>query len=693
MNNVLFEIGVEELPARFIDDAINQLFEQTEKWLKEQRLKYNTVETFATPRRLAILIKDIANNQLPLTEEVRGPSKAIAQDKAGHWTKAAIGFTKGQQMSVDDIYVKNVKDKPYIFVKKETKGKATKDLLSEFQMIIKAINFPQTMRWGSDSFTFARPIRWLVALFNDEVIPFSLGGVTADRLTYGHRFLSGPIKLSDPLTYEETLKNNYVIVNSNKREQMIHEQLNQLEKDNQFHIDKDAELVREVCHLVEYPTVFLGSFAKDFLSLPAEVLTTAMKEHQRYFPVLNHTQELLPYFVDVKNGTVDEITTVIKGNEKVLFERLADAVFFYEEDQAQSINYYIDMLERIVFQEQLGTIADKQKRIIKLTKYLIDRLQVNEKDAKTALRVAEIAKLDIPTLMVDEFPELQGIIGEKYAKHFGETSEVAQAIREHYLPRHANDHMPTSHIGAMISLADKLDTIVGSIAIGLMPTGSRDPYGLRRQGIGVLKVLLDENWHLSLDSLISEAIKQYENNGIIENISKEKQTDIIDFFKRRLAYLLSDESIEQDISEAVLIDTVHSVPFLFGKARLLSKRKNDENYRFIQEELSRVLNIVQSAELSVYSIDETLFQTGSEKELYEKFIEVSKLVERAQQQVDAKQMIEAIDTLADHIYEFFENNLVMDKDEAIKANRLSLLKKIAQLILTFVDYRLIEWRK
>lgn len=693
MNNVLFEIGVEELPARFIDDAVKQLLEKTEHWLNDQRLTYDTVEPFATPRRLAILIKDIAGDQLPLAEEVRGPAKVIAQDEAGNWTKAAIGFTKGQQMSVDDIYMKDVKGKPYIFVKKETKGKATRDLLSDFQTIIQTINFPQTMRWGSDSFTFARPIRWLVALFNDDVIPFSLGQVTTDRITYGHRFLSGPIELSNPLTYEETLASHYVIANPKKREQMIREQFTKLEQNNQFRIDKDTDLLREVCHLVEYPTAFLGSFDKDFLSLPAEVLTTAMKEHQRYFPVLSHTTELLPHFIGVRNGTDDHLETVIKGNEKVLFARLADAVFFYEEDQSQSISYYMDMLDRIVFQEQLGTIADKQKRVIGLTKYLIDRLQVNEGDANTALRVAEIAKLDLPTLMVDEFPELQGIIGEKYATHFGETNQVAQAIREHYLPRHANDDMPTSHIGSMISLADKLDTIVGSLAIGLMPTGSRDPYGLRRQGIGVVKVLLDENWHLSLDSLIHEAIKQYESNEIIESISKEKQADIMSFFKRRLAYLLSDKNIEQDISEALLHHSVHSVPFLFVKAGLLSKRKNDENYRRIQEELSRVLNIVKTADLSVHSIDETLLQTISEKQLYEKFVQVSQIVKRARDQVDAKQMIEAIDTLADHIYEFFENNLVMDKDETIKANRLSLLKKIAQLILMFVDYRLIEWRK
>src|SRR5690625_2657869 len=693
MNNVLFEIGVEELPARFIDDAKKQLFERTKQWLDDQRITYETIETFATPRRLAILIKDINEYQLPLTEEIRGPAQAIAQDENGEWTKAAIGFTKGQQKSVDDIYIKEIKGKPYIFVKKETKGEAAKDLLTDFPKIIKTINFPQTMHWGTESYLFARPIRWIVALYNDEVIPFSIAKVSTSNKSYGHRFLGKTVTLSDPLAYEQVLKENYVIANDHKREKMIVEQLKQLERDHNFQIDIDEQLLREVSHLVEYPTAFLGTFEQSFLSLPTEVLTTAMKEHQRYFPVKNKEGELLAYFIGVRNGTEDNIETVIKGNEKVLYARLADAVFFYEEDKKQSIDYYMNMLERIVFLEQLGTVAHKQKRIVGLTKYLLDRLQKNETDTKTALRAAEIAKLDIPTLMVDEFPELQGIIGEKYAEHFGEDKAVAKAIREHYLPKHAMDKVPSSQVGAIISIDDIIDTIVGCLAIGLIPRGSRDPYGLRRQGIGILKILLHEKWHISLEDLIKEAVKQYEHQGTIERIGLDSYQNMVEFFKRRLTYILSDENIEHDVSEAVLSGSIRSVPFIFMKARLLSKRKNDDNYRRIQEELTRVLNIVKSAQSSEQSIDETLLQTVSEKELYERFLQVSTIVKTASEQLDAEQAIKTIETLADYIYEFFENNLVMDKNEAIKTNRLTLLKKIAQLILNFADYRLIEWRK
>lgn len=693
MNNVLFEIGVEELPARFIDSAKQQLQKKTAEWLKEQRILYETIETFATPRRLAILIKQIHDQQLPLTEEVRGPAKEIAQDEEGNWTKAAIGFTKGQQKTVDDIYTKDVKGKPYIFVKKETKGKQTKELLRDFPKIIQSIHFPQTMKWGSETFLFARPIRWLVALYNDEVIPFSVAKVSTNRQTYGHRFLSGQLTLEDPLSYEQVLQDHYVIANVQKREALIVEQLDHLEKEHNFKIDRDEKLLREVSHLVEYPTAFLGSFSESFLSLPEEVLTTAMKEHQRYFPVKSPSGELLPYFIGVKNGTDDHLDTVVKGNEKVLYARLADAVFFYEEDQKQSIDYYMNMLERIVFLEQLGTVADKQRRVVALTKYLLEQLSIANEDVKTTLRAAEIAKLDVPTLMVDEFPELQGIIGEKYATHFGESEAVSLAVREHYLPKHATDKMPSTIPGAIISIADKIDTIVGCIAVDLMPTGSRDPYGLRRQGIGILKILLNERWHISLEALIDEAIKQYVSQKTIKEIDEKQQLEIVKFFKHRIAYLLADENIEKDVADAILSHTVHSVPFLFIKARLLSKRKKDDNYHKVQEELTRVLNIVKSVQASDKNIDETLLQTVSEKELYERFLYVSKVVQRATKQLDAEEIIETIESLAKYIHEFFENNLVMDKDEAIKNNRLTLLKNIAHLILQFADYRLIEWRK
>lgn len=693
MNNVLFEIGVEELPARFIDSAIEQLEKQTAKWLKDERILYDSIETFATPRRLAILIKQIHDQQLPLTEEVRGPAKEIAQDKAGNWTKAAIGFTKGQGKTVDDIYIKDVNQKPYIFIKKETKGVATKQLLQDFPKVIRSIHFSQTMKWGVETFLFARPIRWLIALYNDEVIPFSIANVKTDKITYGHRFLSDSLTIDDPLSYENILEENYVIADVKKRQTMIVKQLEALEKEHEFNIDLDEQLLREVCHLVEYPTAFLGSFSEDFLSLPPEVLTTAMKEHQRYFPVKNLSGKLLPHFISVRNGTKENLKTVVKGNEKVLYARLADAVFFYEEDQKQSIDNYINMLERIVFLEQLGTVADKQKRIIALTKYLLEQLSVKEEYVRTTLRAAEIAKLDMPTLMVDEFPELQGVIGAKYASLFGESDEVAQAIKEHYLPKHAEDPLPTTLPGAIISIADKVDTIVGCIAIGLLPTGSRDPYGLRRQGIGILKILLQERWHISLERLIDEAISQYEKQRTIKQINDEQHQLIVEFFKRRLGYLLADENIDKDVQEAILTRQVHSVPFLFMKAQLLSKRKKDEHYYTIQEALTRVLNIVKSAKESEATVDESLLQTISEKELYEKFLQVSKSVQEATKRLDAEQIIETIESLATYIHEFFENNLVMDKDEAIRKNRVTLLKHIAHLILQFADYRLIEWRK
>jgi len=693
MNNVLFEIGVEELPARFIDQTEKQLYKRTLQWLKNHRLDHGEVITYSTPRRIAVLIKSVSAFQTSLTEEVRGPAQAIAQDDKGDWTRAAIGFTKGQNKTPDDIYIKDVKGKPYIFIKKETKGVAAKTLLKSFDAVIKSLNFPQSMRWGKESFNFSRPIRWIVALFNDEIIPFTIANVSTGNESDGHRFLGDKITITNPLEYEKLLANQFVIVNSDKREQIIQKQLNGLEKANNFKIATDESLLREVCHLVEYPTVFLGNFEQSFLSLPAEVLVTAMKEHQRYFPVLDTSGQLMPHFVGVRNGTEDHLETVIRGNEKVLYARLADAVFFYEEDQKQSIDHYLAQLERIVFQEQLGTIAMKQDRVLSLTKYLLEKLKVDQLSQRTALRAAEISKLDIPTLMVDEFPELQGIIGEKYALHYGETKEVAQTIREHYLPRHATDNMPTTQTGSIISLADKIDTIVGIIAVGLMPTGSRDPYGLRRHGNAILKILLHEGWHLSLESLIDEAIKHYELTKVISSIDNEIRKKIIGFFKQRLDYVLTEETIDQDISDAVLLGPLHSIPFLMDKARLLSRRKYDTDYQQIQEALTRVLNIVKNIKAQDKPLDIDLLKTVSERKLYDKFSKVSQAVQQAKEQLDAEDMIEIIETLSTNINEFFENNMVMDKDESIKNNRLTLLQGIAQLILSFADFRKIEWRQ
>lgn len=702
MNNVLFEIGIEELPARFIDDAEQQLLQKTKQWLKDERISYKEIKSFSTPRRLAILIEATSETQETIIEEVRGPSVEIAKDDSGEWSQAAHGFSKGQGKTVDDLYIKEVNGKPYVFIESKIEGKQTKEILKSFASLITKINFPQSMRWGSRSLHYARPIRWLVALYNDEIIPFEIAGLQTGRKSDGHRFLGTEINIETPLTYEEQLKENYVIANKHKRESMIEAGIATIEKKEGIEVLVNKNLLREVCHLVEYPTPFLGTFDESFQSLPADVLIIAMEEHQRYFPVVNKSGELQPYFIGVRNGTDKYMETVIAGNEKVLYARLADAAFFYEEDRQQALDEHLQMLDRIVFQEKLGTIRNKQERISQLTKYLSDKISLADEERGKALRTAEICKFDLPTLMVNEFPELQGVIGEQYALHYGESEDVAEAIREHYLPVQATDELPQSTISSLVSIADKVDTIVGCIAIGLIPTGSRDPYGLRRQGAAVLRILGEVDWPVTVEELIDQAAKQYIQTGIIDELSEAQHKEITNFFKRRLVHLFIErglthlvdkERIEKDVIDAVLHGTIGSIRHIIKKVKLLSERRQDEKYTTIQEALMRVLNIAKHPELAQEKVQAHLFQTHSEKQLYEAYEQVAERVALAEEKLNAPEAIDHIESLADKIHNFFEHNMVMDDDESIKHNRLTLLQHIASVILSFADLKKIEWRQ
>src|SRR5690625_1495294 len=581
-NNVLFEIGIEELPARFIDDAEKQLREKTNQWLQDLRIDFETITSFSTPRRLAVLIKGIASEQTTIQEEVRGPSEQIAKDEQGEWSRAAIGFAKGQGKTTDDIYIKDVKGASYVFVERRIEGQETIELLPAFKQVIESIQFQQNMRWGEGSFRYARPIRWLVALYNQQVIPFKIANVESGQVTYGHRFLGEKFSLDSPLEYEEKLEKNFVIANPKKREQLIIDGAKQLEKEESFHIEIDDDLLTEVRNLVEYPTVFYGTFDEAYLKLPTEVLITSMKEHQRYFPVKTAEGKLLPYFVSVRNGDDYEIQTVVKGNEKVLSARLADGQFFYEEDQKQNIDFYQEKLTRVVFQEKLGTTHEKVERVIALTKRLTKLLDVDSELIAKTVRAAEISKFDLMTEMVNEFTELQGIMGEKYARLFGEDEVVATAIREHYLPNQAEGDLPESLPGAIISVADKLDTIVGFISVGLKPTGSQDPYSLRRQATGILRILQARKWEISLESLLSITMNQY---GLQEN--NEIKADLEEFFKLRASYLLKKTGIEQDVIDAVFKKEIGHYAYAVDKANILTAKRNDPGFKIVEESLVR----------------------------------------------------------------------------------------------------------
>src|SRR5690625_225967 len=684
-NYVLLEIGIEELPARFIDQAEKQLLEKTTQWLNDLHIDFKTIESFSTPRRLTVLIKNIAAEQTTISEEIRGPQAKFAKDESGNWSKAAIGFSKGQGKSPEDIFVKEVNGTEYVFVEKVTEGKATKEVLPGLHEIISDIHFPQTMNWGSESYRFARPIRWLVALYNDTVIPFEIAHVKTSNKTYGHRFLGNEATIEHPLKYEQILADNYVIVDPEKREQKILQQIEAIEKETGFHIQVNPELLNEVRNLIEYPTAFYGTFAEEYLHLPQETLITSMAEHQRYFPVMSKEDNtLIPYFVSVRNGDDLKIENVIKGNEKVLRARLADAAFFFEEDRSKSIDFYNDKLKTVVFQEKIGTTYEKVQHVVTLTEQISKYLNVSDDIAKQAKRTADICKFDLMTSMVGEFPELQGIMGEIYALHFGEDAAVALGVKEHYFPVQSNGMLPTTEVGALVSVADKLDTIVSCISVGLIPSGSQDPLGLRRQAVGILRIVEDRKWDISIEELLSFTYNLYNVN---EDVKKEIHT----FFTNRVAFLSSEEGIEQDIIHAVIDQEIGVFGYSLTKAKILSDKRNDPMFKHVQEALVRIINLSNKAD--TLHVEETLFETDSEKELYHQVNVIADEFTFYHDRYEAKKALEQLEKLADPIHAFFEHNMVMADDEGIKQNRLALVQQVANLIEQFANMTLIEWKQ
>ncbi|MCA0982716.1 glycine--tRNA ligase subunit beta [Halobacillus yeomjeoni] len=690
-NTVLFELGVEELPARFINDALQQLESKTKAWFENQRIPFDDVKGFATPRRLAVQVTEVAEKQPDIEEEAKGPAKKIALDDQGEWTKAAIGFSKGQGKDVDDIYFKEIKGTEYVHVNKFIEGESTANLLKEFRSVFLDLTFAKNMRWGSYDLRYARPIRWMVALFGEEVIPFSIENISTGRTTFGHRFLGEEVALHSAAEYEDVLKQQSIIPSLNERKNNIHEQLLHLEKEKQWNLVIDDDLLNEVTNLVELPTVFTGAFNEEFLEIPEEALITSMKEHQRYFPVRSTDGDLLPFFVGVRNGDDRHLDTVARGNEKVLKARLKDAQFFYEEDQKGSIDEKLEKLTRMVYQEELGTLADKVQRIKAITGKVSDWLELDDKEKAQAQRAAEICKFDLVTQMVDEFTELQGVMGEKYARLFGEDEAVAVAINEHYMPRHANGEVPSSKVGAIVSIADKMDTIVGSIAIGIIPTGSQDPYGLRRQALGILQTLNTLGWSLPVEQIIDLVHNFYVELSLPTRSKEEVNKDLHEFFNLRAAYLLREEQVDPDVVDAVLVNGINVYSTTLEKAKLLVEKRQDETFKPIQEALGRVLNLAEKAETD--EVDPELFENETEAELYSTFTAMHEPYVAALENEDPVKALEILSELSSPIHEFFDQTMVMAEDVKVKNNRLGLLKSIAYDIKKYADFNAIEWKQ
>ncbi|NEU32373.1 glycine--tRNA ligase subunit beta [bacterium LRH843] len=682
----LLEVGVEELPARFITGSVNQLRDKMVEWLKTERLAYEDIVSYATPRRLAILIKGLAENQEDIEEEAKGPAKKIAFDSEGNWTKAAQGFARGQGVATDDLYFKELKGVEYMYANKFIAGKRTVDLLPAVKDIIVSLHFPKNMRWGSNELRFARPIQWLVAMYGGDVIPFGIAGIQTGTKTVGHRFLGKEIKIQYPTEYAEKMRKEYVIVDPAERKEKIRRQINELAEENGWIVPIDEGLLEEVHHLVEYPTALFGGFDEEFLTLPKEVLITSMREHQRYFPVESDNGELLPFFVTVRNGNDIHLGNVAKGNEKVLRARLSDAAFFYKEDQNMKIDDALARLEQIVYHEELGSIGDKVRRIITGVAKLGEKLAINQETADTLKRAAQICKFDLVTQMVNEFPELQGRMGEVYAELAGERKEVAQAIHEHYQPRFAGDSSPESLEGTIVSIVDKLDTIVTCFAIGLIPTGSQDPYALRRQAAGIVQMISDHGLTIEVEELIQMSLDVAEK--VLKRSRHEVESELIEFFKLRIKAYLQDKKVQYDVIDAVLTDQIGHIPTLVKKAEIISQKRNEASFKHVVEALSRVTNISKKAE-SVGTINPDLFEKDEEKALYTLYNEVKERVEQLLARGDVAGAYEELAGCEPAINNYFDHIMVMAENEDIRTNRLTQMHAFAKVIHQFADFQAI----
>ncbi|WP_338451583.1 glycine--tRNA ligase subunit beta [Niallia oryzisoli] len=679
--DILLEIGLEEMPARVVTNSMNQLAEKVQSWLDTKQIQYRELKAFSTPRRLTVLVKEVDEAQADIHEEAKGPAKKIAQNEAGEWTKAAIGFSRGQGMTVEDIYFKEINGVEYAHVKKFIEGQETFTLLPELKDIILSLTFPKNMRWADHDLRYIRPIKWIAALFGQEVIPFTITNVETARHSQGHRFLGNELEFASPADYEQAMAQQYVVADPLKRKQTILDQLKKLEEENNWEIPVDPDLLEEVNNLVEYPTTLYGKFEEEFLELPEEVLITSMKEHQRYFPVKSKTGKLLPYFVTVRNGGAEFLENVARGNEKVLRARLSDAAFFYREDQKMEIDHALNKLKSIVYHDEIGTLAEKVTRVRRLTNILSDKLGFKADQKTNADRAAEICKFDLVTNMVYEFPELQGFMGEKYARQKGETEAVSVAINEHYMPRNAEDHVPSTEVGAMLAIAEKVDTISSFFAIGLIPSGSQDPYALRRQATGVVQILLQKNWQMGLEEILSQSLTLLQEDGVLKEGLEHIQQELISFFKLRLKHLLQEKGIRYDLIDAVLGNDIGVVSSLITRAEVLEEKRTEPDFKENIEALSRVLNIASKAD-DIGEIQTPLFENQDEQKLYEKYLAVIKQLDSS---ISEAEYFAALVSLRPEINQYFEHTMVMAEDEAVKQNRLSQMGKLSQLIKKFAN--------
>jgi glycyl-tRNA synthetase beta chain len=681
-NELLFEIGTEEIPAGFLSKAVGDMEDIINKSLTEKRIPFTGIKCMATPRRLVLCIAEIAPKQEDQTIEKMGPSKKAAFDENGNPTKAALGFARGQGMEIADLETIATEKGEYLGARKTIAGQPTSALLPEILTnFLMAIPFRKSMRWADYDLRFARPIHWLLALYDGNVVPLKIEDIVSGNTSCGHRFMSPePFAVSNFADYLNKSRQNYVIADPAERKKLILEEAQRAAAEVGGKIFYTEDLLDTISFIVEYPVIVRGSFDQNYLNIPKEVLTTTMISHQKYFPVINDEGKLLPYFIAVSNTKARDLAVVARGNERVLRARLADASFFFDEDRKVPLESRVESLKKVVFHTLLGTSHQKVLRFRKLAVKIAQKVKPAVK--KNVDRAALLAKADLESLMVGEFSELQGIMGREYALLAGENPVIASAIYEHYLPIVAGGDLPQTQEGAIVGIADKIDTIVGFFGVGLPPTGTADPYALRRQSLGVINIILDKRYPLTLDLLIDESIALFK--GTLKKPADEIKKDVLEFFKGRLQNQLISQGFAYDTVDAVLAEGVNDVVLALEKIKALQTFRQNPEFEPISIAFKRVDNILKDFHNG--QVDVNLLSNDEEINLFSSFENIKTRVEKGIAENNFNFALGELATLRPPVDAFFNGVMVMDKDENIRINRLSLLAEISALFHKIADF-------
>jgi glycyl-tRNA synthetase beta chain len=679
---LLFEIGTEEIPSGYLPPALEELKVVATRLLAEQRLAYDAVRTLGTPRRLALVVDGLEERQADARREVVGPPKAVAFDADGNPTKAAEGFARAQGVAVEALQVRALERGEYLVAVQEERGGRTPDVLASLlPKLVGALAFPKFMRWGAGTFRFVRPIRWLLAIYDGRVIPFEIDGLKAEGKTYGHRFLAPRgLRVRNVQEYVEGLKERFVVVDPARRRELVRAQTVEAAATVSGRPLLDEALVGTVADLVEFPTAVCGAFKSEYLELPREVIVTPMQKHQRYFPVVDAAGNLLPHFVTVSNMRAKDMDVIRQGNERVLRARLNDAEFFFREDRKRPLSERLPELRQIIFQERLGSVADKVQRLERLAEWIGERLDHGIRGA--ARRAALLCKADLPTTMVKEFPNLQGIMGREYARLSGEAPEVCQAIEEHYLPRFAGDRVAASAVGAAVALADRLDSIVGCFGVGLVPTGSEDPYALRRAALGVVQTILHHGCRLPLDETVACAQAGY--GAAAGRDTEATRQAVLEFLRGRTQAVLAERGSPGDVVDAALSAGSNDIADAARRAEALAVLKREADFGELAIAFRRVVGIVPRG--FARAVETSRLVEGAERALYAQAMELKAEVERLVATGDYLGALRRIAALKPMVDMFFEEVLVIGPDEELTQNRFALLKTVGDLFARIADF-------